>query len=103
MIRFVKILCDLYHIQVPHVAIVTAEKEEALWWHMDSLKTSAPDMCAKEAMFDMMIAPDPKDGGSCVMFRSYLMDQYLIVVEDRDQPDHDQTKDTQFKFKLSVS
>ena len=84
-----------------HVAIVTAEKEEALWWHMDTLKTSAPDMCSKEAMFNMMIAPpDPKLGGECVKFRSYIMDQYLIVVEDQEQTDDDQP---QFKFKLSVS
>lgn len=48
--------------QVPQIAIVTAEKEKALWWHMDTLKTSAPDMCAKEALFVMMIGPE--DGGS---------------------------------------
>ena len=85
---------------------MTAEKEEALWWHMNSLKTSAPDICAKEAMFNMTIAPpDPKVGGNCVMFRSDLMDQYLIVVEaqDPDQLDHDQPTQPQFKFKLSVS
>lgn len=92
-------------LQVPHVAIVTAEKEEALWWHMDALKTSAPDVCAPEAMFKMTIAPpDPKIGGSCVMFQSYFMDQYLIVVEDQDDhPDSDQPTQPQFKFKLSVS
>ena len=93
-------------LQVPHVAIVTAEKEEALWWHMDALKTSAPDICAKEAMFNMTIAPpDPKIGGSCVTFQSYFMEQYLIVVEDQDDhPDSDQpTQQPQFKFKLSVS
>ena len=83
---------------------MTADKEEALWWHMDTLKTSAPDMCAKEAMFSMTkTPPDPKVGGECVIFRSYLMDQYLIVVEDQDQPDHDQPTEPQFKFKLSVS
>ena len=84
-------------LQVPHVAIVTAEKQEALWWNMDALKTSAPNICANEAMFNMMIAPpDPKIGGSCVSFQSYLMDQYLIVVEDP-------TQQSQFKFQLSVS
>ena len=71
---------------------------------MDTLKTSAPDECAKEAMFNMTISPpDPKVGGESVMFRSCLMDQYLIVVEDPDQPDHDKPTQPQFKFKLSVS
>ena len=72
---------------------------------MDALKTSAPDVCAPEAMFKMTIAPpDPKIGGSCVMFQSYFMDQYLIVVEDQDDhPDGDQPTQPQFKFKLSVS
>ena len=69
---------------------MTAEKEDALWWHMDALKTSAPNMCSKEAMFNMMIAPpDPKLGGECVKFRSYIMNQYLIVVEDQEQTDDD--------------
>lgn len=94
-------------IQVPHVAIITAEKNEALWWHMDALKTSAPDACANEAMFKMTIAPpDPEAGGNCVVFRSYLMDHYLIVVEDQEnQTDDDQPtqQPAQFKFKLSVS
>jgi hypothetical protein len=83
---------------------VTAEKEEALWWHMDALKTSAPDTCAKEAMFHMTIDPNCNAGGDCVTFKSYLMDQYLIIVEDQDDHlDSDQPTQPQFKFKLSVS
>ena len=70
---------------------------------MDSLKTSAPDVCADEAMFHMMIAPDPKNGGYCMTLRSYLMDQYLIVVEDQDFKFTDKQQQSKFKFKLSVS
>ena len=83
------------YIQAPHVVIVT-NTHEALWWNMDTLKTNAPDRCSKEAMFDMAIVKEIEQG-RCVRFKSYIMDQYLVVTYDRDD---DQP---QFKFKLSVS
>ena len=41
-------------------------------------------MCVNEAMFHMITAPDLRNGGYCVTLRSYLMDQYLIVMEGQD-------------------
>lgn len=82
-------------LQAPHVVIVT-NTHEALWWNMDTLKTNAPNRCSKEAMFDMTIVKETEQG-RCVRFKSYIMDQYLVVTYDRDG------NDPQFKFKLSVS
>lgn len=65
---------------------------------MDTLKTNAPDRCSKEAMFDMTIVKETEQG-RYVTFKSYIMDQYLVVTYDRGDDD----AQPQFKFKLCVS
>ena len=84
-------------LQAPHVVIVT-NTHEALWWHMDTLKTNAPDRCSKEAMFEMTIVNET-DVGRRVRFKSHIMDQYLVVTYNPYRGDNQ----SPFTFKLSVS
>ena len=89
----------LLYLQAPNVIIVT-DKREALWWHMDTLKTNAPDRCSEDALFDMTVVSNTKEGRE-VMFKSHIMDQYLIVTQD--DSDSGDPQEPQFKFELSVS
>ena len=56
---------------------------------MNTLKTGAPNLCSKEALFEMIVLSETKDG-KCVRFRSQIMNNYLIVTDELAEDENQQ-------------